>query len=128
MNSPFEFSNRDSGAKSTLELGTRHVSGSDFTVNLRLTYGRGETRGRYCGTAEFCAWRGLSLSTLVTGTDWYSKTTQKRGEGKRERREKGERKERCPRGGSDGGWGIMGFVEGADEGPDLSNIDSENYH
>lgn len=75
-----------------------------FTVNLRLTYGRGETRGRYCGTAEFCAWRGLSLSSLVTGTDWYSKTTQKRGRVK----EKGERKERCPRGGSDGGWGICG--------------------
>jgi len=59
MNGPFEFSNRDSGAKSTLELGIRHVSGSDFTVNVRLTYGRGETRGRYCGTAEFCAWPGF---------------------------------------------------------------------
>lgn len=47
MNSPFEFSNRDSGAKSTLEF--RHVSGSDFAVNVRLTYGRGETWGRYRG-------------------------------------------------------------------------------
>lgn len=125
MNSPFEFSNRDSGTKSTLELGIRHVSGSDFAVNVRLTYGRGETRGRYCGTAEFCAWRGLSLSTLVTGTDWHSKTTQKRGRVKG----KGERKERERRDAHGEGQMEVGeFVEGADEGPDLSNIDSDNYH
>lgn len=55
MNSLFEFSNRDFGAKSTLELGIRHVSGSDFAVNLRLTYGTGETRGRYRGIL-YLAW------------------------------------------------------------------------
>lgn len=59
MNGPFEFSNRDSGAKSTLELGIRHVSGSDFTVNVRLTYGRGETRGRYRGI--LCLARAFSF-------------------------------------------------------------------
>lgn len=61
----------------------------------------------------------------MTGTDWDSKTTQKRGRVKGE----GEKKERESRDAhGEGQMEVGGFVEGADEGPDLSNIDSENYH
>lgn len=41
----------------------------------------------------------------------------------------GERKERARRDAhGEGQMEVGGFVEGADEGPDLSNIDSDNYH
>lgn len=46
-----------------------------------------------------------------------------KGEGER----KGKERERRDAHG-EGQMEVGGFVEGADEGPDLSNIDSDNYH